>query len=429
MRSEWLLLSASAVVGALALTGVLQARQSVERAAVDAWQRAQFEAVEAVGARLSADHAMGRWPPGKDHLIEDWAWVVDDQGQIGGHADASQIGTSPFDPATDAPALTAMLEAMHRGERGTARYPWVVPETGHVQWRLAAYVPLPEAGWAVATSSNREVALVGVGAALDALLLASAGLGMALLLAGAAVARQQRRGRARETEALRERLALAQAAAHSERLAQIGGAIASVTHDLRSPLAAVQLIGESLEEELEDPEHREMARQLCEISRQITRLTHDVTHYARRDACGEGCDPSEAAELARRLCPASQQEGRTLQLHVAGLPKVAMDRDRLVQVLINLLSNAAHYGQRLEVGGAHHGRLVSLWVDDDGPGVPPQERERVFSRFETGRTDGTGLGLFLSRQLVEAAGGTLSVSDGARGGARFVAELPAAPAA
>lgn len=53
---------------------------------------------------------------------------------------------------------------------------------------------------------------------------------------------------------------------------------------------------------------------------------------------------------------------------------------------------------------------MSLWVDDDGPGVPPQERERVFSRFETGRTDGTGLGLFLSRQLVEAAGGTLSVS-------------------
>jgi two-component system OmpR family sensor kinase len=116
-----------------------------------------------------------------------------------------------------------------------------------------------------------------------------------------------------------------------------------------------------------------------------------------------------------------------------------MDADACRRVLLNLLDNAVKYGPRgqeitVVLEGASAGR-VCLSVEDEGPGIPPREREQVFGRFQRLDRDrastvtGTGLGLAVVRELVVEAGGRCAVGAGRGGGARVVVELPAAPRA
>ncbi|HVY46252.1 MAG TPA: ATP-binding protein, partial [Minicystis sp.] len=115
------------------------------------------------------------------------------------------------------------------------------------------------------------------------------------------------------------------------------------------------------------------------------------------------------------------------------LPKVALAQERLTQVLLNLLLNAAdavgQAGGRVALRAARAEDKVVLEVEDSGPGVADEMRGRLFEPFATSKEvgKGTGLGLAVCRGLVEAAGGTIAVAErGALGGARFVVELPAA---
>ena len=115
------------------------------------------------------------------------------------------------------------------------------------------------------------------------------------------------------------------------------------------------------------------------------------------------------------------------------LPRVALDRDRILQVLLNLLSNALKFCSPdgwIEVEARSAGRSLLLAVSDDGPGVPVGERETVFDKFRqsvkpvAGRSHGTGLGLSICREIVQRHGGRIWVESSSRGGARFVVELP-----
>jgi signal transduction histidine kinase len=110
------------------------------------------------------------------------------------------------------------------------------------------------------------------------------------------------------------------------------------------------------------------------------------------------------------------------------------DRDRLAQALRNLLRNAVEHTQpggtvELRAREAADGR-VQMWVDDDGPGIAPAERDRVFDRFHRAdaararSTGGTGLGLAIVRAIVEAQGGSVWAAQAPLGGARVVIELP-----
>jgi signal transduction histidine kinase len=110
------------------------------------------------------------------------------------------------------------------------------------------------------------------------------------------------------------------------------------------------------------------------------------------------------------------------------------DRDRVVQVLANLLDNAVRHapeGSRVEVAACSHDDGVLFSVTDQGPGIPPDRRDRIFERFwrdEHERIPGAGLGLAIARGLVELHGGRIWVESPAGGGARFSFTISAAPA-
>jgi two-component system sensor histidine kinase KdpD len=114
---------------------------------------------------------------------------------------------------------------------------------------------------------------------------------------------------------------------------------------------------------------------------------------------------------------------------------VCADPERIGQVLRNLLSNAAKYspeGSPIELRTVRHGTRVRIEVIDRGPGIPPGDEERIFEKYERGRTTagidcrlpGVGLGLYLSRRIVQAHGGAIHVTATAGGGATFAFDLP-----
>ena len=108
------------------------------------------------------------------------------------------------------------------------------------------------------------------------------------------------------------------------------------------------------------------------------------------------------------------------------------DEGQLHQVALNLVTNALQAvdeGERVVVALSSDGRFAVLEVRDEGPGVPPEDRRRVFEPFFTGRRGGTGLGLFVSYGIVERHGGRIEVGEAPEGGARFTVRIPLAPAA
>jgi two-component system nitrogen regulation sensor histidine kinase NtrY len=123
---------------------------------------------------------------------------------------------------------------------------------------------------------------------------------------------------------------------------------------------------------------------------------------------------------------------RDLDVQVAApavLPPVAVDADRLRQVLMNLAQNAREAARdrersRLWMTLDRQDDMVVLAIEDDGPGIPPAERERVFEPYRSGKAGGMGLGLTLVKGIVLAHGGAITVEDGRVGGARFVIRLP-----
>jgi two-component system, OmpR family, sensor histidine kinase MtrB len=125
---------------------------------------------------------------------------------------------------------------------------------------------------------------------------------------------------------------------------------------------------------------------------------------------------------------------RPVGLEIAGDAtdvRVRADKRRLVRVLANLMDNADQHGDGLTgVRVARHGATATVSVDDAGPGVPEEERQRIFERFARGSrsarisSEGSGLGLSLVQRHLALMGGSVSVGDSPAGGARFVVTLP-----
>jgi signal transduction histidine kinase len=217
--------------------------------------------------------------------------------------------------------------------------------------------------------------------------------------------------------------------------------VSGVSHELRTPLAQIRLFADLLETgRLHDPAQRARSvRIINEESRRLTFLVENILHFSRaqRDANRLSPGPVEVGELVREIVDAFAPLAREAEFVTRAEPGVVarIDRDACRQVLLNLLDNAAKYGPRgqtVQVGMAVVGFAVRLWVADQGPGVPPEDRGRVWEPYRRlerdagSATGGSGIGLAVVRDLVELHGGRAWVEDAPGGGARFVVELPGA---
>ena len=254
---------------------------------------------------------------------------------------------------------------------------------------------------------------------------------------------------ANQTALALERALLARAA-HRQRLAAEGerlrnALLAAVSHDLRTPLAAISGAASSLvtgEDRLDPSGRRELALTIHEESERMNRLANNLLEMGRLQAEGvvlqrewqpiEEVVGSALAQLDRPL------HGREVRLEVPeDLPLVPIDDVLIERVLVNLLENATHYtppGSPIEIVAAAAPPGLVVEVRDRGPGLGPGEEREIFERFfrgETGRSrHGAGLGLAVSRVIVEAHGGTIVAENRSGGGAcfRFTLPITGAPA-
>jgi len=221
--------------------------------------------------------------------------------------------------------------------------------------------------------------------------------------------------------------------------------VLTASHELRSPLTSVQGFAEllMLEREKLSPKQADTVEIILDNTRHLGRLLNDLLDLARSDAGRLTIKPAptdvsalveDAVRTMRSQTEASRQ---TLRLETeAGLPQVNVDKDRIRQVLVNLLTNAHEYspdGAAIEVIAARRNGGIEMAVSDNGPGMAEDQVEHIFERFTRGdagltqHVGGTGLGLAISKSLVELHGGSISAESTPGQGSTFRVQLPAAP--
>ena len=218
--------------------------------------------------------------------------------------------------------------------------------------------------------------------------------------------------------------------------------MSSVTHELRTPLTSIRALAELM---VDDPQMPAEQRQhflglvVAETER-LSRLVNQVLDMAKIES-GHAEWRSSDVDLralvehaAQTVAEMLRERGVALELKLPdALPTIRADADRMTQVLLNLLSNAAKFvpspGGRIDLRLLSTAEGAQIEVHDNGPGVPPAQRELIFEKFRQGgdatnRPQGTGLGLPISRRIVEHFGGRLWLRDDTAQGACFALVLP-----
>ncbi len=220
----------------------------------------------------------------------------------------------------------------------------------------------------------------------------------------------------------------------AERLATIGKMAAHVTHEIRNPLSSLALNADLLEEEIaEDSEARTLLRAVKSEVDRLTALSERYLSVARRKPPRlESEDLGQICRDALTFMRADlEAHGITVALEVQpGLPSIVVDEAQIRQVLYNLLRNAREAmpsGGRIVLGVSRAGEGAELTVDDAGSGIDAEARERLFEPFFTTKGHGTGLGLVITREIIEAHGGRIRATPLEPKGTRFSVYLPAAP--
>jgi two-component system phosphate regulon sensor histidine kinase PhoR len=220
--------------------------------------------------------------------------------------------------------------------------------------------------------------------------------------------------------------------------------IATISHELRTPMAAVYGAAQTLlsrDSELTAPQKREMLEMVTTQAARLGQITEAVLLATQLDrgTLSVEREAVDLGELARSTVEAMRpQLPDAAEVDVDVAPEVGVAtgaRDRIQQVLVNLLDNAVKYGGEgpVSVRVEPANGVVRILVADSGPGIPFAEQQRIFEKFYrsgpelTRAQGGTGLGLYISRELVQRMGGRLDVRSTPGSGATFVVELPRAP--
>ena len=216
--------------------------------------------------------------------------------------------------------------------------------------------------------------------------------------------------------------------------------ISDASHELKSPLAALRQYAEVARDHPERISEGELGEVVLEEGGRLERLVQGMLVLARADEGALRLDPADVDLDDLLLDEARRVRGAgTLTVDTSGITasRVRGDAGLLSQLVRNLVDNAAWHaraGLALAVATDPGGATVSITVDDDGEGIPPAERQRVFDRFvrlddaRARDTGGSGLGLSIVREIARAHGGTARIEDAELGGTRLRVTLPAAPA-
>jgi PAS domain S-box-containing protein len=217
-------------------------------------------------------------------------------------------------------------------------------------------------------------------------------------------------------------------------------------HELKTPITSLRGFAELLLKEFEraeGPDPERVQRALRTIDQQSVTLTRLVGQLLDAARIGAGrlaleCEPTDLVALVRRAVAAAQARTQRHALQVAAPTSLAAQLDplRIEQVLANLLDNAIKYspaGGRIDVRvGLADRSIVRVTVRDRGLGIPPESRARIFEHsyqaHAQSRPSGLGLGLYISRQIIELHGGRITAQFPTDGGTRLVVELPLHPA-
>ena len=204
----------------------------------------------------------------------------------------------------------------------------------------------------------------------------------------------------------------------SERTTMLNG----VSHDLRTILTRFRLSLALIER---TPDVEALEKDIDEM----TRMLEAYLSFARGDA-GESAVPTDIRALLEELKQDAERQDHATELSIIGDPVVEVRPDAIRRLLTNLVSNAARHGDRITIRATHDARYLIVTVDDDGPGIAPENREDVFRPFfrldEARNVDegGTGLGLAIARDIARAHGGDIILSDAPVGGLRATVRLP-----
>ncbi len=217
--------------------------------------------------------------------------------------------------------------------------------------------------------------------------------------------------------------------------------VARISHELRTPLATITCAGENLADDVVSTpvEARHYGELIKAEGRRLAKTINDILLCCRLQTRPDSVlnrKPTDIADViasaiaeSRAAAPAGQQIDTVIE---PGLPIVLADRDALKMAIKNLVLNAVKYGRGGPVRvSASGGADVAIAVEDDGPGIPEEERHRIFEPFYRGRLardheiEGSGIGLNIVKQVVKSHGGRVKVGNGEPNGARFVVQLPA----
>jgi signal transduction histidine kinase len=220
--------------------------------------------------------------------------------------------------------------------------------------------------------------------------------------------------------------------------------VLTVSHELRTPVTVVKGFAEMLTAQSKglNSRQQEAAEVIVESAGQLQTMVNDLLDLARSDAGKLRIDPeptpvrSLTQQVGRQMRPNFEEKNQRLTVSVEkDLPEVHADRDRIAQVLANLLTNAYKYapeGAKVRLTASRVGEEVEFAVSDDGPGLGQEELDHVFERFwraqsgETQAVGGTGLGLAIAKSLIELHGGAISATSIPGKGATFRFVLPVA---
>ncbi len=224
--------------------------------------------------------------------------------------------------------------------------------------------------------------------------------------------------------------------ARQQRLLTLGELAAGLAHQIRTPLAAALLYASQLEMPgLPARDYAGCAAKTCERLRELEKLIHDMLEFTRGAASVDVVSVSAVLEQVAQWLRPALGAGTRLSIHTdaPGL-KIRANAPSLVSALLNLATNAMQAAAgdlRIDMRARRSnpgpdGARAEITVSDDGPGIAPEARERIFEPFYTTRAQGNGLGLSIVKSVVEAHGGSIRLAPTSQHGATFIVELPAA---